>query len=169
VNTLSLWVGDLLNAVARGSEISESAGSIGVHMISDTLTLSDVLARGLRSTGTKPWPSSAQWRKCSREDPVNPLLPELHQVQISAGGRVNVIAGTAVPGAGSSPRSIAAGDARTGRAPSPAKAPNLPGDRSDPCIRVRSLSTTRLSGISSVLDELPCFRPCICERRKRPS
>jgi hypothetical protein len=65
-------------------------------MISDTLTLSDVLARGI----TVDWYEAVAVARAVAEvlsrDPVNPLLPELHQVQISAGGRVNVIAGTAV-------------------------------------------------------------------------
>jgi hypothetical protein len=65
-------------------------------MINDTLTLSDVLARGI----AVDWYESVAVVRAVAEvltrDPENARLPELHQVQISAAGRVNVIAGTAV-------------------------------------------------------------------------
>src|SRR5262245_5608242 len=66
-------------------------------MISDSLTLSDVLAR---DTAVDWYVAVAVVRAVadalSRDPEHAPLLPELHQIQISAVGRVNVIGGTAV-------------------------------------------------------------------------
>jgi hypothetical protein len=66
-------------------------------MISDTLTLSDVLARGIAVDWYEAVAVVRAVAEVLSRDPENaPLLPELHQIQISAAGRVNVIRGTAV-------------------------------------------------------------------------
>jgi hypothetical protein len=66
-------------------------------MISDTLTLSDVLARGIAVDWYEAVAVVRSVAEAVSRDPENaPLLPELHQIQISAVGRVNVIGGTAV-------------------------------------------------------------------------
>jgi hypothetical protein len=65
-------------------------------MISDTLTLSDVLARGIAVDWYEAVAVVRAVAEVLSRDPENARLPELHQIQISAVGRVNVIAGTAV-------------------------------------------------------------------------
>jgi hypothetical protein len=66
-------------------------------MISDTLTLSDVLARGIAVDWYEAVAVVRAVAEALSSDPENaPRLPELHQIQISAVGGVNVIGGTAV-------------------------------------------------------------------------
>ena len=66
-------------------------------MISDTLTLSDVLARGIAVDWYEAVAVVRAVAEAISRDPEHaPLLPELHQIQISAVGRVNVIGGTAL-------------------------------------------------------------------------
>ena len=65
-------------------------------MISDTLALSDVLARGIAVDWYEAVAVVRAVAEALSRDPDNALLPELHQIQLTADGRVNVIAGTAV-------------------------------------------------------------------------
>src|SRR5262249_19820225 len=66
-------------------------------MISDTLTLSDVLARGIAVDWYEAVAVVRAVAEAVSRGPENArVLPELHQIQISAVGRVNVIGGTAV-------------------------------------------------------------------------